>query len=345
MLLFNSRLWAGVLALGCLMLVCSGEVQASGIDFSPNGKQIAFPSKTSINVIFTEGGAVRPLEGGLGGKWAHWSPDGKTILFAVEVSGRPTLKAYNTDRRISSAIGADISRPTAWREDGKRFAAVHIKADSKAEIIQYSLLDSGVSLKTDVEIMPVGSNMIWLPASDDVAYLGADGNVYTVESNEVHKITTSNDVIGLSLSGDSKNLVWSRRGPNRKYILLSVYSLDLKTRSAIRLPFAERYNTINPNTQKFPNTIESAQLSPDGVHAVAMVTVPDAKDPKVVWAEAHLIRADGQNGKVVARDKVASNISVSFSKDGTKLSVLSGTVLKVVDCESRVVKSIAMVAN
>ncbi len=345
MLTVKSGLQCGKVILMALLIGVSRSATASDIDFSPDGKQISFPGTSSLCAIFSDGGIVREIEGARGGKWANWSPDGKSILFAVEVSGRSTLKMYNTDKRVSRAIGADISRPSAWREDSKRFAAVHIKANSKAEVIVYNVQDSGITLRTDVDVMPSGSQMVWLPSTDDIAYLGVDGNVYTIEANEVHKITTSNDVIGLSLSGDGRSLVWSRRGPNLKYILLSVYSYDLRTRSAARVKFAERFDSINPNTQKYPSSVESVQMSGDGMHALIIVNVPDPKDHNFSWSEAHLVQSNGSNDRLVARDKVAANISTSFSRDGKYLAVMNGTIIKVVDCGTGTVKTIASLNN
>jgi len=311
------------------------------IDFSPDGKQISFSSVAGLNAIFAEGGVVRPLGGGQGGTWSHWAPDGRSILFAVGVNGRSTLKVYNADKNTSSAIGADMDRPTAWREDGRKFAATHIKPDNHAEIIQYSLLDSGISLRTDVDVMPSGDQMVWLPSSDDVAYLGVDGNIYTVEAGEAHKITTSYDVLGLALSADGKSLIWARHGPNLKYILFSVYSYDLQQRSAVRIPYAERFDTINPNTKIAPNTIEKVIFSSDANHALVFVTVADSKDANTTWNEVHLVKSDGTGGKLIARMKGNASPSAAFSKDGKMLAVHMGSVLKSMSVATGQIKIIA----
>ena len=103
----------------------SGPV--SGPSFAPDGRMVAYVVRPALNAfgrnhqlfaVSPEGGTARSLSAGLdrsivalGDTWASWSPDGQSILFAVEDGGRV--------RRSSGGSGGErASGPRAGRRAG-----------------------------------------------------------------------------------------------------------------------------------------------------------------------------------------------------------------------------------
>jgi Tol biopolymer transport system component len=298
-------------------------------DFSPDGKQVVVSWGQSLTLLNTDGTGAQPLPGGENGILARWAPDARNILFVTQSGDKYTLKLFNVARRTARAIGDNIKAPVAWREDGKWFAAVHVKPDGVNELLWYSVAENGITQRANLPSTanPVGSSMVWLPNTDDVALLGQDGNVYTVEAGEVHKVTTSNDVIGLGLARDGKHLVWARIGPNLKYILMSIYSYDLTARSVQRLVFPERVALLNPDPRHGPETLLYVTFAPDGTHLALIAIIKSQTIPKGPvnhFSCVYSIRMDGTAARLVSKsDRGELPERPTWSRDGRNLLVRS----------------------
>jgi dipeptidyl aminopeptidase/acylaminoacyl peptidase len=270
-----SPLWAA------FALALASAAHADIVDFAPDGALVAAPlgpaATPALALAPVTGGASRFVPGGEKPSWVNWSPDGASILFGTVRDGKPVAKLYDVKSSRTSTLGGGLTAPTAWREDGKRFAAVQRVDGGPLQLVQYSLADNGIPLRVELPVAPSPLNdMVWLPGTDDIAYLGLDGNVHTIEAGEAHKITTSNDIIGLGLMKGGKELVWARKGPNLRYILLSLYAWDLNKRSVRKLPFPDRVSLLNPNPRTAPQSVDAVAFSPGGTHFALRVTMPPA---------------------------------------------------------------------
>src|SRR5579862_7604470 len=181
------------------------------IDFSPDGRLIAAPWSTGLSIDSLDGTSRQPVDGGAAGVFAKWSPNGRYVLFATGTTGASEVKLYDTTTQKSRSIGGNMRAPFAWRGDSGWFTCTYEGPNAAVELVSYSVQEHGITQRTPVPFKPAsGGPMVWLPATNDVAVLAADGNVYTEEEGETHRVTTSNDVIGLALSPDGKALRWAR---------------------------------------------------------------------------------------------------------------------------------------
>ena len=318
-------------------------------DVSPDGVSVALPWKGFAQTLNLQSGALTTVPRGDGATQTLWSPNGRYLLFSSG-RGETSLRLFDTKAGTTRVLGANLTFPAAWREDSNRITLFHLPPTGKKELIQYGVAEKGIALRLDATLQPnTNIPMVWLPATDNVAFVGADGNVYTMEEGEFKKVTTSGDVIGLALSGDKKSLVWARRGPNPKYILVTFYSYDLSSRSVKRLEFPGNIPGVNPDPSHAPLSIESASLSPNGL-LVALTVVEQAPRPKPSPAPAstgkkpgakpskpatlpapgpapkskvvYLVKMDGSQASIAAKAAENASLTPFWSRDGATLYTL-----------------------
>jgi len=143
-------------------------------------------------------------------------------------------------------------------------------------------------------------------------------------------ITTTGDVIGLGISGDGKKLLWARRSQNMKYILMTVYAYDLKSRSAVRLPFPDRISVLNPNPSTAPEKIEMVSFSPDGTKVAIIAdnvqSAAGSKTPPRKYQGCYVVRLEGGEGWMLYRSPgAAKNNGIVFpawTRDGQRIGLL-----------------------
>lgn len=325
-----NRLWK-VLCTLALPLSLSGC--AVGLDFSPDGRSIAAVTTKGLAILSVDGRSRTPVPQGEHGVMPLWSPDGKYILFMTQKDdgNMEGLHLYDVAAGTSTEIGKGYDLPLAWREDSRRFAAVHT-TNAGWELVAYNLQERGVTLRTKLPRSPNGPVMVWLPGTDDVAFLAGQNDVmdvYTAEAGEVHKITTTGDVIGLALSADRTKLLWARRGPNPKYLLMSVYAWDITDRKAVRLPLPERIPPINPDARHAPTSVEYAAFAPDGSRFALLAefggTTPGHGDAPGAYGALYSVKMDGSEAHLVCRTPIQKQgggfMWPAWSRDGKRLAV------------------------
>lgn len=289
----------GALAAALTALALSGCV----LDFSPDGKQLVYPWLTGLAISTVDGQATHPVEGGAMSITAKWSPNGRYVLFVTEADGKSEVKLYDTATRKTKPIGGNLTGPVAWREDSGWLACVHELDDGKYELWQYSVAEGGMSAHYPVPFRPDGP-MVWLPGTNDVAVLASSGDIYTVEAGEAHRVTTSRDVIGMALAPGGKKLVWARKGPNLRYILLSLWAWDLKARNVVRLPFSERVPGLNPDPRHAPESVDWVEFAPDGRHLALLASFdqPATKaSPAGGYMALFVVTMDGRQSRLVQK--------------------------------------------
>jgi Tol biopolymer transport system component len=306
-----------------LVLTCvARSSQARLLDVSPDGRQIAYSWVGNLIVSGIDGAGAQPIPGGEGVQFVLWSPNGRHLALGASSSGKSELKLYNMAERKTRGIGGNLRAPFAWREDGNRFACIHDLPNGSSEIVWYNLAENGVSFRATLPLaVNASSPMVWLPNTDDLALVAADHNVYTVEAGEFKKVTTSNDVLGLSLFSHGKKLIWGRKGPNLKYILLTLYAYDLTARNVVRLNFPERVMALNPDPRTAPESVDEVLFSPDGSRLLLFVSQAPAGKPR--YSALYSVSMDGQQTKSIQRTMVAGeSIDANWFKNGTGIGVL-----------------------
>jgi Tol biopolymer transport system component len=317
------------------------------LDWSPDGKQLVVvwgkgDNKGGLALVNVDGTGLQFIPGGDKGVFPSWSPDGRYILFATDFSvseNKVETHLYDTRLRTARRLAGELGPPYVWREDGRRFACFRNLEGGGMEAVWYNLPEGGITFHVKLPVSSIQSmnqQMVWLPGTDDIAFIGGNekgSDVYTVEAGEVKKITTTGDVIGLGLSGDRKKLVWARKSPNLKYILMSVYAFDLKTRSSVRLPFPDRVPALNPDPRHAPRSVDYVTFSPDGARlALVAQTTETGRQTKTPrsYQVIYSLRMDGSDARLVRKipqRKALEPTSMMFpcwSRDGKRLAVFVG---------------------
>jgi len=298
-----------------------------GLDFSPDGKSVAITTPRGVVIIPVEGGPGELIPESKENMMPLWSPDSKRVLFTGQAGEKTNAFLYETSTRRSRKIGTDWTAPYAWREDGKRFAAVQKHDKNSAEIVWYDLAEGGVAQA--VPVKPDPTFMIWLPDTDDLAFMGVESeltDVYLVEGGELKRITRTGDVIGFALSASRKELLWARRGKNLKHQLLSIYRYDLAKRSVVRMEFPMRIPLSNPDSRRAPTSIGFATFSPDSKR-LAVVTghSQTVRGRKRDSAACYAMRIDGSEARLVRKtigtEGSAEILYPVWSRDGARLGV------------------------
>lgn len=304
-----------------------------GLDFSPDGKQIVATTVKGLAVLNTDGSGIQLLPEGDKAWMPSWSPDGRHILYIKHENQDGDLMLYDTVTRKVRKIGSDYEPCYGWREDGKRFAAIH-KTSKGQEAVWYDLIENGVNLKVPLgEVSAEGLNIIWLPNTDNIAFIAGhkdQGDVYTIEAGELKRITNTSDVIGLNLFANRKKLIWARRSPNTKYILCTLYAYDLDQRSVARLPFPERVNGLNAPPKAPPSKVNYVTVSPTGDRVAMLMEYNVGKKSvggqEIKYIACCVVKLDGGEARQVYRTPAEENGGglpyPVWSKDGNQLAVL-----------------------
>jgi serine/threonine-protein kinase len=175
--------------------------------WSPDGKQIAFRSGTSIYVMNTNRTGIRivsPAEG-----WAKnptWSPAGNRLAFSYS----PTADQTNDQDQGWAIVTVDVSDPRivrtltstsaadhdpAWSPDGNRIAFMSYRNDPDGDIFVMNSDGSGVTELAGgpgAQVQPE-----WSPSGEKVAFSGqtseasgTDIYVQEIDSDRVRRVTS-----------------------------------------------------------------------------------------------------------------------------------------------------------
>ena len=317
----KSRLSSCTVTMVVLTILSEAAASGSRLDLSPDGRQLAYVWQGSLAISPVEGPTAEVIPQSTGAEYVQWSPTGRHLATVTKAGGRTELKLYSAAEKKTRGIGGNLRAPFAWREDGNRFACVHDLPDGGSEIVWYNLAENGVSFRAALPMaVTAGAPMVWLPSTDDLAFVATDHNVYTVEAGEFKKVTTSGDVLGMNLYAGGKKLIWARRGPNLHYILMSVYAFDLTSRMVERLGFPERVAALNPNPRSAPDSIDRVELSPDGVRLLIYANLSSSKAKS---RALYTVSMDGRSARQIQRSTAPASetIDAAWSRDGKTICV------------------------
>lgn len=267
---------------------------------------------------------------------AAWSPDGRWVVYATNAGDGISTSLFDSVTRTSRKLVRRIEPPFAWREDGRRLAGVERNDENELRVVVYNLPEAGVAHASAVDVASVAmGSMIWLPDTDDVAFIGVRGDsadVYTVEGGQARRISSTGDVLALAVGRDRRSLIWARSSKNTRYILLTLYSYDLAQRAVRRLGFPERVAAINPRPDASPTSVQRAALSPSGDRLAVVTVHPPTRPPRTGDTSLRLrlftVRMDGTDARLVrtalkgaAADPLPAMLPF-WSPDGASLGVL-----------------------
>lgn len=303
-------------------LVLSG---CFGVDHSPDGKQLVAVDADQLVTTNLESGERTPVPNSQRCGMPSWSPDGQFIAF-LQTDEPNELRVFDTRSGRTRTLARGIAGPIAWREDGRRIAAVQQMEDGTKQLLLLNVTEGGVTLRVRLNLAQISPLMVWLPGTDNVAFLAAQkagtgsGDVYAVEYGEVNRLSSTGDVIGMSLDNRGTRLTWVRKSKNARYILFSIYAFDLAKRTVARLPFPDRVSTINPNPRSGPISVDIAFRSPDGKW-IAFVAREEAAKGGEKPTTCYVVSADGRNSYVALRRSGDALVWAVWSRDSARLTV------------------------
>jgi dipeptidyl aminopeptidase/acylaminoacyl peptidase len=216
----------GVICFGLFMLAgCKG-----GMDFSPDGKKLAISTGAGVVTVNTDGTNMRLIPGGKDGTDPSWSPDGRYILFTRSSDKGNELYLHDVKARKSLRVGVGLQAPFAWRDDSRRFVALGTGPGDYALAVWCDAPSGKIVQKVTLPVGHVFSGfdhrMIWLPGTDDIAFMALEQpNLFLVESGKVKQVTTTGDITGIGKLSDGSALLWARSEPPRNTKRITIYGM------------------------------------------------------------------------------------------------------------------------
>jgi Tol biopolymer transport system component len=245
--------------------------------WSPDGARIAIggPNLTLFDTYpggHPAAGAALPQTGPQNtGPASHpvWSPDGKTIAY-LDPAGRVQMFDVATGK-IAPAAEHALRRIT-WSPDGKSYAVLATVSGEPDSPVKAFTKYPGGGTAIDVDLpahFTPGAPFApidWVPSTDNYVIAGGDKgrpDLYLVDQSQLVQLTTSHDVIGFRVSQDGGQVLWARRSRNARYIIFSLYSLDIQKRSLIKQDFPAKLPQVNPDPKSAPSAVLAVVFSPD----------------------------------------------------------------------------------
>lgn len=259
-----------LLAAGCVEMPGCGY----GVDFSPNGEQIALMWVSPKGDFFlctmnADGSGVRTIPHSEDPGPPLWSPDGRYILF----SSGTDLYLYTPTQRVVRKIAAGVTPGFyVWNSDGTQIICLSTPAsksnDPPAQVLWINVPSGEVVLRADLpeDVELPGftlprATVAYLPATWGIAFISSKANVYTVEAGKVYRITSTGDVSSLWVSPDGTRLRWVR-APEHSATLV-VHEYDLASRTVTGTPVRLDLRRL-PRVRGYTLGGTWGVLSPDG---------------------------------------------------------------------------------
>lgn len=262
---------------------------------------------------------------GQSARMGSWSSTGNAVLFL----SHNTPNVYFLQSSTYSSFPVDIIPPICWTgNDG--FLGV-----TRENLMNYvswvGLANKKILNKHRAETGDI-KKMLWIELSNGAAFIKEESgktNIFALEYGEYRAVTTTGDIFDAQTVKNRSKLVWSRKSPNLKYILTSLWEYDLRLRTVHRLPLPDRVNLINPTPQQSPSSVDAIAVSPEckKVLIIARFTEPDPQKRGSMKTRISLfvLNIDGSNAKLVRtidRANVRDILQVAWSPNERNFAVL-----------------------
>jgi Tol biopolymer transport system component len=291
----------------------------SGLDFSPDGKRIAFAwyqyDSRVIAVVQTDGRGFRVIPYSTRGWSPRWSPDGRYILFCREPQNTSTqldkfsLWLHDNEEHRTSMLTERAAVIYAWSPDSRQVIACHPSDDLKpSEVVLYDaetkqVLRSHSFEQKEAEVY----EFVWVPKMEPIAMLVYEDSgkmdVYLLRDGAIQRLTTTQDVLALNFSPRDNRLIWARMGYHPSRVHFTLHAYDLQTGKAIRLPFHENLPKIQPEPGYVIEEVNSVQILPDGKHLLFWLHFEEKSHPKhkdrKLYTAVYRARMDGTGLKQI----------------------------------------------
>lgn len=312
---WTKGIWAGLGA--ALSLSLSG---CAGVAFSPDGQTIAFTwplgKETHVALVGIDGAGFRYIAGTKGVDPVAWSSDGRRLLAASYNEGReggPLLSVGIESGRVQT-VSLRAAPVAAWTDSPNRIVYYEKGSEGvKSGFVWYDL-----STKKETHRVAVTASepdrshgCQWLAASDGVAFVGEDRNVYAILRGEVIRVTSTGDVVGMRADATGRSLSWARRSRNPRYILLSLYSFRLSDRTVRKLPFPDRVASINPGPRSGPTEVEHVAFAPS-LREFAILTKEQSGQAPAVHS-VFRVDIEGRSGSLLGRYVEKERMPAAFA--------------------------------
>lgn len=324
-----------VVTAGCVELPGCGV----GVDFSPDGKQIAFTwmSRDGLRLAITDSGGkqMRILPQSENPGPPLWSPDGKGLLFTTDTDLVLYDPAQKTVRKIATQV---VPGAYAWSSDGSQIVCLGASETKSTEqpawVLWISALSGEVQMRTDLpaQVEPLTSivpqvSVVSLPPTWGIAFIDSGRNVYTVEAGKVYRITSTGDVQSLRVSPDGTQLQWVR-SPAGSAVLV-VHTYDLNSRTVIGDPIRVHLRLI-PHLPGYKREGAWGILSLDGQRMLVAATFErEAGKEKSLYSAVYLVDLASREVRLLRQQKRVLSQKAGlpllpfWSRDGSKIAVLA----------------------
>lgn len=324
--------WAVLLAAACALLAGCAP-RPNPVEFSPAGDRLVFPwgPQDVLHEVRADGTGLRQLPGTEQSSGPRWSPKGDVVAFNQE----DDLVLYDVSRGQAVHRIAGGRAPVAWAPDGERLG-VFRQLDDHLAATWYRLpeLRAGAVVPLPLQRVSAAQTPQWLESRDGMAFMAADAdvyNVYTVEGDDLYRITNTGDVLGFGLAADREHLLWARGNTQVKDGGMTLWSYDLQRRSVRRLPFHATFTWPAGQPQRVSPVVAEVQFAAGGSELALVLERP--RTAVEVWT----CRLDGSEARLVERAPVVKgtskreglaydSLSPCWSPDGKRLAVVRSGV-------------------
>lgn len=323
----------GMRAMAALVAVALLSGCGSNVAFSPDGKKILVSGESDALVLMNADGSNRQrLPNTKNAAFAIWSPDGRHILYTrLDWNGNAIgVCLYDLQDKASRDLPGMLSTPYTFSHDGRQVVAWD---KEKACLVWLDTFSAERLLEVPCPVKPRGIRLFWLPDRYGVAFSGEEEgrgvDVYTVEAGKVYRISTTGDVVGLSMTPDGKQLLWARQPGTGVNTVVSTFVYDLDARSVQKLPLQVRVrDLITWRLPKGARIYTRAEFSPDAQWVVLVVTHFTEREPPLLYLRGVVYPLSGGQAKEVYNalsraTRAEMLVGIVWSRDSEKVAFLS----------------------
>lgn len=269
------------LTLGVLMLALSG---CFGIDFSPDGKRVAFmwaadssvPGAAVDNliaIINTDGTGFRYMPNSEGGGPPQWSTTGKYLAYEKDTK----IQIQAVDLSSSETFEAEGQNGFTWSSKGEILEAITWEDDQRYAV-WYDVAAHRTLAKLPLSV-PAGGNLRLAPVPGSLGFVyGYDSSLWLVTPEEDKEIAKNIDIDDYRISSNGDRMIFSVNSPDVSKTLIRLYEYSFVDGKVRELPYANTIRDANVNVPSKPIEAHMICASPD-LSKIILSVVYENKNP------------------------------------------------------------------